>query len=315
MHIKQVTTPVLYRVWCAARLQLFPLQRPLTAEEQARGRVREQAAAILAASAVVNRRSVGRRGRRNLRQDDRHQQQQRQERQSFQSEQKRARRRGVLILAAGAALWFMVASVLAAWLFQMAFVVRADGRGRGGEGGSAGARGWAVGVLLSSLGGSPGRAIALGCFLLHTWAYVCQAGAPRWVHAAIRTVGLGLQQQEPRAERGAARGADGGREGGGGAQAEGRPLSWKDRIEVHTYTCEQRASCGDGECCFVHRDGRMLTFSRLGHAVGLFPLVTCLRAFLPYLIEARRCCQPVMVIFESKCAKGRSNGSVGHGQF
>lgn len=162
-------------------------------------------------------------------------------------EQRQARKRGAQTLVAGAALWLVVAPLLAAWLFELTFVVTPEmwERAAAEWGGDSG--GWRAlgGRVLSWLAAMPSakrplRALPLGWFLLHAWAYVCQAGMPRWLHAAIRAVGVGLQQQQEQQERrrpeeerrGGLRAAGG--VGGGGDEQGGadRLRCWRSRIEV-----------------------------------------------------------------------------------
>ncbi|CAN0487904.1 unnamed protein product, partial [Hapterophycus canaliculatus] len=79
---------------------------------------------------------------------------------------------------AGAVLWVVAAPLLAAGLFETAFVVSAQD--------------WAEKGPLAALPcwQQPLRSLALGVLLLHVWAYACRAGVPRWVAATLRAVGL-----------------------------------------------------------------------------------------------------------------------------
>lgn len=118
-------------------------------------------------------------------------------------------------LVASAALWLVVAPLLAAGLYETAFVTTPEAWAQKGP---VGALPWE----------SPLRMIALGSFLLHTWVFLCQVGIPR-----RRAVGV----MQPRGEgargvrAGGARAA--GAAGGAGAGAgAGAPLLWRERVEV-----------------------------------------------------------------------------------
>lgn len=103
-------------------------------------------------------------------------------------------------------LWLFVAPYLAAGLFEVTFVVSEVDWERDGL---RALPGW----------GQPLRTLLLGWLLLHTWAYLCFVGTPRWVTAVARAVGL----QQPRAD------ASGVRRRSVGHPS---PPCWRDRIEV-----------------------------------------------------------------------------------
>lgn len=110
---------------------------------------------------------------------------------------------GLATVIAGGVLWLIVAPLMAAGLFETAFVVTPE---EWAERGMVGALPW----------GRPLRTLALGGFLMHSWAFVCQVGLPRRVLAVLRALGV-LQQ-------GGIAGALGG--------LAGRPQFWQERMEV-----------------------------------------------------------------------------------
>lgn len=133
--------------------------------------------------------------------------------------------RGAATLLAGAALWFVVAPLLAAGLYETAFVVTAQD--------------WASKGPLGALPcwNRPLRTLALGVFLLHAWVYSCRAGTPRWVAVTMRAIGIGGARDAGGGGHGEAAvpevAGGGGGEGGGVAQQQpNRQFFWDVRIEV-----------------------------------------------------------------------------------
>lgn len=141
---------------------------------------------------------------------------------------RRAAIRGAVTVLAGAVLWLVVAPLLAAGLYETAFVVTAqDWESKG-----------PLGAL--PCWNRPLRTLALGVFLLHAWVYSSRAGTPRWVAATMRAIGVGGARGAAAAGGGghggaAAAGPEVGGGGGGGMVRQrqlDRRFSWDVRIQV-----------------------------------------------------------------------------------
>lgn len=220
-HTRQAVTPALHRLGRSARLALSLRRHRARERLNAYGKTTLTSAAAAAAWEAVMKASAafwtlvpdawggggGGGGVRGQRWNDRA---------ATESDSAASRRKvkigiGLATVMAGAVLWLIVAPLLAAGLFETAFVVTPE---EWAERGMVGALPW----------GRPLRTLALGGFLMHSWAFVCQVGLPRRVLAVLRALGV-LQQ-------GGIAGALGG--------LAGRPQFWQERMEVRVNLVFQR---------------------------------------------------------------------------